>query len=88
MPEETPAMPPVAPPAPVLGPPPLPPPPDWQDYWALEVAEKAKTKVLSHFGLLAALVFLLLTLYGVSGIKTLLEDKFTESSQLIVNLCQ
>jgi C1A family cysteine protease len=54
----------------------LPPAPNWEDYWAHEVAEKAKAKVLAHFGILAVLVSLLITLYGVNGIKTLLEDKF------------
>ena len=55
-----------------------PPPPSWEDYWAHQVAEKAKGKVLGYFGVLAALVSLLITLYGVNGIKTLLEDKFSK----------
>ena len=78
MPDDLPPTPPVPPNHPLAGPPPLPPAPDWQDYWAHEVAEKAKSKVLTHFGVLAVLVSLLITLYGVSGIKTLLEDKFTD----------
>ncbi|MEK6735813.1 MAG: C1 family peptidase [Pseudomonadota bacterium] len=59
-------------------PPKLPLPPSWEDYWAHQVAEKAKTKVLGYFGVLAALVSILITLYGVNGIKTLLEDRFTK----------
>lgn len=53
-------------------------PPAWEDYWAHQVAEKAKNKVLAYFGVLGVLMSLLITLYGVNGIKTLLEDKFTK----------
>ena len=77
MPDDIPPAPPVPPVLPLPRPPPLPPAPDWQDYWAHEVAEKAKKKVLTHFGVLAALVSLLITLYGVSGITRLLEENFT-----------
>lgn len=50
--------------------------PEWDEYWAHQVAEKAKKKVLAYFGLATGLVSLLVTLYGINGIQKLLDERF------------
>jgi len=52
--------------------------PEWDDYWAHQVAEKAKKKVLAYFGLATVLVSLLITLYGINGIQKLLDERFAK----------
>lgn len=52
--------------------------PQWEDYWAHRVAESAKKKVLGYFGIATLLFSALLTLYGIDGMKRLLEGRFTE----------
>ena len=52
--------------------------PEWDDYWAHHVAEKAKKLVLGYFGLATVLVSLSLTIYGIKGIKDLLETHLTK----------
>lgn len=53
-------------------------PPSWDEYWAHQVAEKARSKVLAYFAVLGILVSLLITLYGIDGIKTVVETRFTD----------
>jgi Papain family cysteine protease len=52
--------------------------PDWDDFWSHKIAEKAKSKVLSYFAVATLSVSLLITIYGVSGIKSLLEERLTK----------
>lgn len=56
----------------------VPPTPDLDDYWAYRVAEKARRKVLGYFAIGTAAVSLVLTLYGIAGIRSLLEDRFAK----------
>lgn len=62
-----------------LKPPPQPPSqpkdPDWDDYWAHKVAEKAKTRVLAYFGL-ATLLLALLGIKGLDEVRKSIEEKF------------
>jgi len=55
--------------------------PDWDDYWAHKVAEKAKTKVLAYFGIATVL----LTFIGIKGID---EVKKTVQQKLEVEVAK
>src|SRR5436309_10237479 len=49
---------------------------DFEEYLAQRVAEKAKQRVLSYFGLATLLVSVLVTLVGWEEMKRLLETKY------------
>lgn len=66
-------------PAPASGPLPQPPArpkdPDWDDYWAFRVAEKAKSRILAYFGA-ATVVLTLVGLKGLDELRKGIEAKF------------
>jgi hypothetical protein len=55
-----------------------PPVPDFDDYWAHKVAEKARGRITAYFGVIALVFSAILTIYGVDGIKKLLEERFVK----------
>lgn len=49
--------------------------PDWDDYWAFRVAEKAKSRILAYFGA-ATVVLTLVGLKGLDEVRKGIEAKF------------
>lgn len=49
--------------------------PDWDDYWAHKVAEKAKSKVLGYFGI-ATVILTIIGMKGLDEVRKNVEEKF------------
>ena len=60
------------------------PPPSWDDYWAHQIAENAKRKIIAHFAILGVIVSIILTIIGWKGITGILKVQFERGAKIRV----